>query len=353
MRGEAQVDKSLSIIVPSYNMEAYLPKCLGGLVVAPEVMEKLEVLVVNDGSKDRTSEIAHEFEAKWPGVFRVIDKPNGHYGSCINAALPVATGKFVKILDADDFVDGEAFAAFVREIAETDADLVIANFCRVNPDGEVVQDVRYGLPVGRDFPFGEIGADVDFLPIHAIAYNRRVFEGTKYHQLEGIPYTDCQWSNEPMLRVKTVRFVPKTVTCYLVGRDGQSMSPEARVKGLGQQIQVDLYLAGLHAHGRPEGVDVQVWNYFDRLVCREVSIAYRIAAFGESGRFPPIRVGRLFDSVLAKVNPAVRRRAAEKGYAELVVARVIKVNAVRIWRVPVVGDLLVALVRLYMKARRG
>lgn len=78
------MDKILSIIVPSYNMEAYLPKCLGSLVIADEaLLQKLDVIVVNDGSKDRTSEIAHGFETKYPGVFRVIDKPNGHYGSCI------------------------------------------------------------------------------------------------------------------------------------------------------------------------------------------------------------------------------------------------------------------------------
>lgn len=95
--------KILSIIVPSYNMEAYLPKCLGSLEVARELMEQLEVFVVNDGSKDRTSEIAHEFEVRYPGVFRVIDKPNGNYGSCINAALPLCTGVFVKVLDASKF----------------------------------------------------------------------------------------------------------------------------------------------------------------------------------------------------------------------------------------------------------
>ena len=88
--------KTLSIIVPSYNMEAYLPKCLGSLVVAPELMETLEVLVVNDGSKDRTSEGAPGFEAKYPGMFRVIDKANGNYGSCINRGLAEATGFYVK-----------------------------------------------------------------------------------------------------------------------------------------------------------------------------------------------------------------------------------------------------------------
>ena len=94
--------KLLTVIVPSYNMEKYLLKCLGSLIVAPELMERIEVIVVNDGSTDRTSEIAHSFEVKFPGVFRVIDKENGHYGSCVNAGLKMASGVFAKILDADD-----------------------------------------------------------------------------------------------------------------------------------------------------------------------------------------------------------------------------------------------------------
>ena len=95
-------DKILTIIIPSYNMEKYLPKCLGSLIVAPELMERIEVIVVNDGSTDRTSEIAHEFAANYPQTFKVIDKSNGHYGSCINTALPIAVGTYIKILDADD-----------------------------------------------------------------------------------------------------------------------------------------------------------------------------------------------------------------------------------------------------------
>lgn len=68
-------EKILSIIIPSYNMEAYLPKCLKSLIISDErLFDKIDVVVVNDGSTDHTSEIAHGFESEYPGVFRVIDK---------------------------------------------------------------------------------------------------------------------------------------------------------------------------------------------------------------------------------------------------------------------------------------
>ena len=129
----------LSVIVPSYNMEAYLPKCLGSLIVAPELMERLEVLVVNDGSKDRASEIAHEFASKWPQTFKVIDKENGHYGSCINAALPVFTGKYVRLLDADDAADTSGFATYLRRLEMLDADLVLTDYVMSNLKAKVVK----------------------------------------------------------------------------------------------------------------------------------------------------------------------------------------------------------------------
>ena len=90
------MNKILTIIIPTYNMEKYLRRCLDSLIIDEEGMKQLEVLVINDGSKDSSSQIAHEYQDKYPDTFRVIDKENGNYGSCINRGLKEATGKYVK-----------------------------------------------------------------------------------------------------------------------------------------------------------------------------------------------------------------------------------------------------------------
>ena len=85
------MSKVISIIIPTYNMEAYLDKCLTSLII--DGMERVEVVVVNDGSRDSSLAIAQSYAEKYPESFVVIDKPNGNYGSCINAGLYRATGK--------------------------------------------------------------------------------------------------------------------------------------------------------------------------------------------------------------------------------------------------------------------
>ena len=90
------MNKILTIIIPTYNMEKYLRRCLDSLIIDEEGMKQLEVLVFNDGSKDSSSQIAHEYQDKYPDTYRVIDKNNGNYGSCINIGLKEAKGKYVK-----------------------------------------------------------------------------------------------------------------------------------------------------------------------------------------------------------------------------------------------------------------
>ena len=129
------MNKVLSIIVPSYNMEDYLAKGLGSVLGIPDP-SVLDVIVVNDGSKDRTLEIARGFESRYPDVVTVIDKENGNYGSCINAALKEARGKYVKVLDADDYVDSAAFEALVKILETTDADVIVNDYQKVYTGGK-------------------------------------------------------------------------------------------------------------------------------------------------------------------------------------------------------------------------
>ena len=235
------MDKILSLIIPTYNMEKYLHKCLGSLMVKDRTLfEQLEVLVVNDGSKDSSSRIAHQYENQYPLVFRVIDKQNGNYGSCVNCGLKNASGKYVKVLDADDSFDLSALEIFLSELHNTNAELVLSDIVMVDEEYHVTwrssyKDAPEHMPSRVDFEFSSYinRADVDYYGMmHGFAYRRDILLENNYSQIEGMPYTDQQWVFEPMKYVKTVYYVDVNLYNYLVGREGQTVSNTNMVKNV-------------------------------------------------------------------------------------------------------------------------
>ena len=88
------MDKLLSIIIPVYKVEAYINKCLDSLIVAPELMDKMDVLIINDGTPDKSAEMSREYVKRFSGVFRQIDKENGGHGSVWNLGIKEAYGKY-------------------------------------------------------------------------------------------------------------------------------------------------------------------------------------------------------------------------------------------------------------------
>lgn len=231
------MQKLLTIVIPTYNMQDYLHRCLDSLVLKDEqLMSQLEVLVINDGSKDNSSAIAHEYKEKYPNTFRVIDKENGNYGSCINRGLKEATGKYIKVLDADDWFDTMNFEKYLRFLYTTDVDLVLSDFDNVSEDGTVQKTHSYNIPEGQ-WRISELGDALYDMWMHAVTYKRAIFEGLNYHQTEGISYTDQEWIFLPMSRVKSLCGFPHVVYKYLVGREGQTVDPKIFARNISQEIQ--------------------------------------------------------------------------------------------------------------------
>jgi len=217
--------KILTVVVPTYNMEKYLDKCLTSLIVDDaDLLDELEVLVINDGSKDRSSEIAHSYSKRYPSTFKVIDKENGHYGSCVNRGLKEATGKYIKILDADDTYDTNNFKSFLEFLRETEADCVISDMVEVNEEGVRGELHSYSLPTDRCFTLEDFGEAANTMCMHSVCYLTSNLRGINYHQTEGILYTDQEWIFLPMAASKKITYFDKIIYLYLVGRGEQSCS---------------------------------------------------------------------------------------------------------------------------------
>lgn len=218
------MEKILTIIIPSYNMENYLSQCLDSLLVSN--LDRVQVLVVNDGSKDRTKEIATSYSSHYPDSIQLIDKPNGNYGSCINRALLEASGKYVKVLDADDSFYKANFNEFVHFLRLIDCDAVISNYDIVNESGTITKEIRFDLPIDREtFIFGNeiLQIPQGIFQMHGITYRTENLIKIGYRQTEGISYTDQEWMFLPMLTVHNMAFFNKPIYRYLVGRAGQTV----------------------------------------------------------------------------------------------------------------------------------
>lgn len=233
-------------------MEKYLPKCLDSLIVSDENMQRLEVLVINDGSKDSSSQIAHEYEARYPQTFRVIDKENGNYGSCINRGLKEATGKYVKVLDADDYYVNITFNSFISFLAQTEVDLVINDFCTIDEKDRVIDDYTFNLPIDQNFTLSDIPLRmVEWLWHHGITYRTEILRQINYKQTEGISYTDDEWIFMPMVAVRSVAYFPQDVYHYLLGREGQTFDPKVMMDSFDKRIKVGMSMVKYYA---------SVWN---------------------------------------------------------------------------------------------
>lgn len=221
-------------------MEKFLHKCLSSLVVDGTSASSLEVLVVIDGSKDKSAEIGRSFQKKYPDIFRVIEKENGNYGSCINRGLKEATGKFVKVLDADDYFNKTVVGPYLEFLANVDADMILTDFSYVNEKYEKTGFVEYDIVANTMVRRDELCVNDSFkkIEMHAVTYKKSVLTDMDYKQTEGISYTDTEWTFKPLSNVQTIYYHKIDLYQYLFGREGQTVNPAVQAKSMNQKQKV-------------------------------------------------------------------------------------------------------------------
>ena len=236
------MEKILSIIIPTYNMAALLPRCLDSLT-ASGVLDDLDILVVNDGSTDSSRAVAYSYAERYPQSIKVVDKKNGNYGSTINAALPLAVGEYVKVLDSDDWFDSQALAKYVaeRKSLEQEVDVSVTHFLMIHEGGrtETVKYQNYGrepYTYGKVYNLDKVLGDgfIRYFLMHSLTYRTQLLRDHGYRQTEGISYTDIQWSSYPFFWAGSIVFHDLVVYRYNMDREGQTMDPAVIRKSLPQ-----------------------------------------------------------------------------------------------------------------------
>lgn len=235
----------LTVVVPAYNAEAYLARALDSFVgLGPDV----EVLVIDDGSTDGTAALAQRYADRFPGDVRVVRKPNGGHGSAINRGLAEARGVYLKVVDADDWLDRSAllrvlatlrgFVAGGREV-----DLLVTNFVYEKVGKRTKTAVRYlgALPRGRVLTWDRTGrfGKRQYMMMHALTYRTDVLRAAGLRLPEHTFYVDSLYALVPLHRVRTLFYLDVDLYRYFIGRPDQSVHEAVMLRRLDQQLRVN------------------------------------------------------------------------------------------------------------------
>ena len=226
-------EKILTISIAAYNVEKYLPKTLESLVI-PEIMDQLEVLIINDGSQDKTGQIAEEYVVKYPATFYLVNKENGGWGSTVNTSAQLATGKYYKLLDGDDFFNAEALKKFVNELETVNTDLVFTQFTKVYEPEMNEELIEQKYPYYSVFPVSTINA----YSMHALTVKTEIIKSNEFHLLERCFYTDVEFCVRCFSLSESVLSLPINVYQYRLGRDEQSVSIRSMMRGVQEHDKV-------------------------------------------------------------------------------------------------------------------
>lgn len=224
----------LTIIIPSYNMQQYLDKCLSSLT-DDRFIGCLQVLIINDGSKDRTEEIANEYVSRYPGIFELINKENGGHGSVVNVGIKSAKGKYFRILDADDWVLTDNLVKLIDVLKVTEADVVIDEKREIDIKTNAAK--FFVLPKNytgkQKFTLEEISADTSippFIMLHTLSIRTDILQGKDISVREGVYYDDIEFIIKSTVNAQTFEFYDIEIYQYLVGNVLQSINYKNYVK---------------------------------------------------------------------------------------------------------------------------
>lgn len=299
------MNKVLSISVAAYNAADCLDKCIKSLV-DNEVSDKLEIIIVNDGSKDNTAELGRKYQAEYPNSVVFIDKENGGHGSTINASLKVASGKYYKIVDSDDWVEKAGIEKLVAALEESDADLVLNSFYNVD---EGSGEKTYRSVFESSDPKLQRARTLDdikdaYNPVmHGSTFKTQVLRDCHLKIDEHCFYVDNEMMLYPLPYIKSVQVLDFPVYDYLVGSAGQSINMKNMIKNRAQHIHVIEQVASYYTE---QATDPAVREIYLRLLQKIINKQYQIFFTMNSRQAKPELLA--FEQYLEKNAPAVYRQ---------------------------------------------
>ena len=236
--------KLLTAAIPCYNSAAYMSHAVETLLTGGEDME---ILIINDGSKDDTGKIAEEYAKKYPRIIRAIHQENGGHGEAVNTGLRNATGLYYKVVDSDDWVNEESLQEVLnvlREMVEsgTNLDLLVANYVyeKVGARRKKVMNYRTALPHNKVFGWSDVKffKTSQYILMHSVVYRTKLLRDCGLTLPKHTFYVDNIFVYQPLPQVKTIYYLDTNFYRYFIGREDQSVNESVMINRIDQQIRV-------------------------------------------------------------------------------------------------------------------
>ncbi len=239
------MQKLLSVAIPCFNSQDYVSRAIDSLLPGGE---KVEIIVVDDGSTDDTSRIAEEYISKYPDAVRLIKKENGGHGDAVMTGLNNATGLYFRVLDSDDWLDKDSLLKLLDVLEEMRdpakaADLVITNYVyeKVNEGRSHPINYRKTLPTGKIFGWDEVGkwSAGSYLLMHSATFSTELARGSGMKLPKHTFYVDHLFVCYPMIQVEKMYYLDVDLYRYFIGREDQSVNEKVMLSRMDQQLKVN------------------------------------------------------------------------------------------------------------------
>lgn len=226
--------KSVSVIVPFYNVENYIEKCLNTLV--HQTLEDIEIILVNDGSQDRSMVVVKKFLEQYPDKITYLEKENGGLSDARNYALPYAKGEYIAFLDSDDYVEKTMYKDMYELAKKEDSDMVECNFYWEYPDKKK-EDVGVAYNGKKEM----------LEKVRVVAWNKlikkEVLEKSKVTFPKGYRYEDVEFTYKLIPYLDKVSFLKKPCVHYIQREGSISNNQNERNKEIFDVLEhvIDFY----------------------------------------------------------------------------------------------------------------
>lgn len=236
--------KLLTFTIPCYNSQDYMEHCIESILPGGE---DVEILIVDDGSTDRTAEIADEYARKYPTIVRAIHQENGGHGEAVNAGIRNATGLYFKVVDSDDWVDGEAYKKILDKLRElaggsVTLDMLLANYVYEKEGAHHKRVMRQtGFPQDQVFTWSDVRHFYKghYILMHSVIYRTKLLRECGLELPKHTFYVDNIYVYKPLPYVRTMYYMNEDFYRYYIGREDQSVNEKVMIGRIDQQIRVN------------------------------------------------------------------------------------------------------------------